>query len=522
MNRPKVPCTLANNVMKNRGNAMRYSLRSTVLVVGISALAACSSDDPSKQSYWLGKAKNPPERAEAMRQIGKLGKAQDPSVVKKVNEYFETEGEWQPDAAYALGELGDKSVAPGMIKQIVFDANQSSRLGRVQVSTNQAISRALARLKAPEAVDPLVRLASRSDDRTREIAIRSLGELGDKAATDPLMGFLNPGETPAPLERTAITALGNLRDPKAVPKIVGLLYDDRFYEDAKFALIQIGEPSVATLTEVIERKNATVEALKTADGKALPEGAIEAHACAVLGAMRAKSAEAGLVATLNKLYSKYKATKDESVGAAVVELAYALGYLGTPESVKALRPLAEDSHQAIRVAAIESITASGDASAVPTLMSAVKSGPGESRQSALVAVTRLGSGDDQQPLTDAVKGDDDLTAQLSEEKVRLEAAAQCKADNACWSGKLADSNPRVRERAAYQLGWSGDKNASAALLKTAEDSVPEVRFASVMSLERLGNVDAKSLRAIRERAGDRMEYRQVNAEIARVLAAQHD
>jgi hypothetical protein len=52
--------------------------------------------------------------------------------------------------------------------------------------------------------------------------------------------------------------------------------------------------------------------------------------------------------------------------------------------------------------------------------------------------------------------------------------------------------------------------------------VPEVRFASVLSLERLGNVDAKSLRAIQERSGDRMEYRAVNAEISRVLAANRE
>ena len=499
---------------------MRYILRSTAFVLGI-VVAACSSPEPGTQAYWLSKAKNPPERSEALRQIGKLGKASDPSVVKKVVEYFETEGEWQPDAAYALGELGDKSVAPSLVKNIVFDANTGSRLGRVQVSTNQAIARALARLKAPEGVDPLVRLSSRSDDRTREIAIRALGDLGDKAAVEPLVGFLN-AETPVPLQRTAAIALGNLRDAKAVPNLIGLLYDERYYEDAKFALIQIGEPAVAPLMATIERKNTAVEALKTADGKALPDGAIESHAGAVLGAMRAKSAEAGLIATLNKLYAKFKATKDDSVGAAVVELAYALGYLGTPESAKALRPLIDDANQAIRVAGIESITASGDSSAVPSLINAVKAGPGQSRESALVAITRLGAGSDLDAVTAATSGDEGLTAQLAEEKVRLDAAAQCKTDGACWTGKLADQNPRVRERAAYQLGWNGDKSASGALLKAAEDSVPEVRFASVLSLERLGNVDAKSLRAIQERAGDRTEFRQVNAEIARVLAGQHE
>ncbi len=77
----------------------------------------------------------------------------------------------------------------------------------------------------------------------------------------------------------------------------------------------------------------------------------------------------------------------------------------------------------------------------------------------------------------------------------------------------------MRERAAYQLGWENDQGAKDVLLKSAEDTVPEVRVASVLSLERLGNVDVKSLRAIQERSGDRMEYRAVNAEISRVLAS---
>ncbi|MBC7792300.1 MAG: HEAT repeat domain-containing protein [Clostridia bacterium] len=504
---------------------MRKILRNAALAVGLSALAACSSGEAGTQTYWLSKAKNPQERSEALRQIGKLGKANDPSVVKKVTEYFESEGEWQPDAAYALGELGDTSVTQTLVKQIDFSANSSSRLGRNKTSTNQSIARALGHLKAADGVDPLVRLASRSDDRTREVASRALGELGDKAATVPLMGFLS-AETPAPLQRTAIAALGNLRDAKAVPRLVGLLYEERqnvsLYEDAKVALIQIGEPAVLALTETMERKNAAVEATKTSEGKALPDGAIESRSGAVLGAMRAKSAEAALIATLTKLYAKFKAIKDDSVGGAVVELAYALGYLGTTEAAKALRPLIDDPIQAIRVAGIESITASGDVSAVPSLLNAIRSGPGESRASALIAVTRLGSGAELDTVTEAVQDDEDLTRMFREEKVRLEAAAQCKTDGTCWRGKLADQNPRVRERAAYQLGWAGDKSGSTALLKSAEDSVPEVRFASVLSLERLGSVDAKSLRAIQTRSGDRMEYRQVNAEIARVLAAHHD
>jgi HEAT repeat protein len=368
-------------------------------------------------------------------------------------------------------------------------------------------------------------LASGSDDRTREAAIRSLGDLGDKRATDPLLAFLN-AETPAPLERTAVAALGNLRDAKAAPRLIELLYEERgdvsFYDDARFSLIQIGEPAVPLLVAAMQRKNPKIEGMKLPNGQPLPDGAIEARAGSVLGAMRAKSAEAALVSTLGELYGKYKSTHEDSLGGAIVELAYALGYLGTPEASKALHPLIEDNELAIRVAAVEALTAAGDTTAVPLLITAAKNGSDDARRAAIVAITRLGDGSQLPELATLVGKDEALAAAVQDDKARLEAAQQCKTDTKCWRGKLADANPRVRERAAYQLGWAGDQGGKDALLKSAEDSVPEVRVASVLSLERLGNIDVKSLRAIQERSGDRMEYRAVNAEIARVLASARD
>ncbi len=409
---------------------MRFS--AVLCAIGTLALlasVACKQSGPTSAADWLAKAKDPKDRAEALRQVGRLGKTSDSSVVKKVVGYLQEEGEWQPDAAYALGELGDKSVAPDLVKQIDFNANPRDRLGRVQTSTNQAIARALARLHAPEGVDPLLRLASGSDDRTREAAIRSLGDLGDKRAVDPMLAFLN-AETPAPLERTAVAALGNLRDPKAAPRLIELLYEERgdvsFYDDARYSLIQIGVPAVPLLIDTMEHKNAKVDAMKLPGGHALPEGAIEARSGSVLGAMRAKAAEGALVATLNKLYGKYKTTHEDSLGGAVVELAYALGYLGTPEASKALHPLIEDNELAIRVAAVEALTAAGDTTAVPLLVTAAKNGSDDARRAAIVAITRLGDGSQLAELNALVSKDEALAAAVADDKARLEAAESCK------------------------------------------------------------------------------------------------
>lgn len=496
---------------------------SLVLLLSMIAIACSKSTDPATAAYWIDKLDNKREREEALRKLGDIG---DKSAVPEVLKWFQEEGEWQPDAAFALGQLGDASAAPQLIAGIEYAAGTGQdRATRNKNRTNQNIARALAMLQAKEGVEPLIKLLGAAEDRTREAVLRALGELRDPRATEPLVEIaLNDKQ--AFLRRVAIEALGNLGDVKGVPALVKMLYVEvpgiSFYNESRFALVQIGEPAAAKLIETMKRQNKEVEAVRMADGQPVAEGAVEAKAGSVLGAIRAREAEPVIVGALEAFYKRFqqrdKTPVFASVPGAVVELCYALGYVGSPAAVKMLLEVVKDTDASIRVAAAEALTTVGDAAAVPVLLAAAKTGNVDAKRAALTAASRLGSGGDLAAFDALGKTDKELAGVVDAERVRLVAAGECKADAECWKGKLADANARVRERAAYQLGWLDAKNANAELYKALEDDSAEVRFAAVLALERNGGADVKRMQEIHERWQNKVDYRVVNAEMQRVIA----
>ena len=78
---------------------------------------------------------------------------------------------------------------------------------------------------------------------------------------------------------------------------------------------------------------------------------------------------------------------------------------------------------------------------------------------------------------------DDVVKMLQDNKARLVAFNECKADVACWSGKLKDQNPLVRERAAIELGHLNDPKSMPALLEALADKNLEARFAAIMAVD---------------------------------------
>ena len=89
----------------------------------------------------------------------------------------------------------------------------------------------------------------------------------------------------------------------------------------------------------------------------------------------------------------------------------------------------------------------------------------------------------------------------------------------CWKKKLGDTNIGVRERAAYQLGWKGAKDAIPDLLKAVEDDDNDVRMAAVSALGGIGNgIDADQLQTIHDKWKDKVSYKNANASLRRLIA----
>ncbi|MBT6179111.1 MAG: HEAT repeat domain-containing protein [Deltaproteobacteria bacterium] len=489
-------------------------------------LASCSQpEDPTTSAYWIAQLENKEKRPEALTQLGKLG---DKTALPSVQEWFEQEGSWTPEAAYALGRLGDATIIPALKGGISYTVGTGSdKKTRAKNRTNLNIAKAMGQLKAESGVDALIRLTTMPDLNTREAAMRAIGKIGSKTGTETLIKIART-ETQPFLRKTAIMALGDLGDDKGIPVLIDSLYMElpgtSFYYEARHSLLQIGKSAIPALIETLERKNKAVEAIRLPSGVNIAEGAIEGKAAFVLGSLRAQDAEKQMLAALKTYYKKYQNRASgisASVPGAVAEIAYSLGNLGTEASIKSLSTIANETDANLRIAATEALTYIGATKSVASLLAAAKTGNAAARRAAIEAVAMLGAGSETASL-DGLKGPKEEATQeiakiVAANKPALAAATECKSDATCWTGKLADANIKVRRRAAFQLGWLGSKESIASLMKAVEDESSAVRMAAMASVSRLGGADLKVLNAALERWGKKVEYKNSNQELKRLI-----
>jgi HEAT repeat protein len=119
----------------------------------------------------------------------------------------------------------------------------------------RAAAAALGRIKAADAVEPLVKAIMDADEGVRIASIKALQSIGDVAAVVPLIIVLAheqvrqkaTGRSSLAVERAAATALDGLADTEAIPSLqTALAHDDLdVREIAVRRLARIGSPTVA-------------------------------------------------------------------------------------------------------------------------------------------------------------------------------------------------------------------------------------------------------------------------------------
>ena len=489
---------------------------------------ACSNtNDPTQAAYWIERLEDKKERINALKELGKIG---DKAAIPAVLTWFDKKGLWQPEAAYALGQIGDESVIPHLVAGIDFTVGTGSdKRTRARNRTNINIAKSLVALKASQSAPALLRLLNTPDPAAKEAVTRALGRLNNNEATEPLIKMVSTESHPF-LRKVAIQALGDLGDVKAVPVLVNSLYTElpgvSFYYEARYSLLQLGQASIPKLVETLKRQNKAVEAIRLPSGAAIADGAIEGKAAFVLGALQATETLPLLVDAMNKYYKLFQNRARSpifaSIPAAVAEIAYSLGTMGSPKAVPALLKLAADNDSGIRIAATEALATIGDPSAVAGLFKIATKGDAASQKAALTAISMLAGGEVLAKF-DALGGGEDEASKkratvIKTYRGRIEAAESCKTDTDCWKGKLSDSSALIRERAAMQLGWAKTKNAEAALLKAAEDDSAKVRNAAVHALGNLGKTDIALLKKIHKTWAKKIEYRDSNQNLKRLIA----
>ncbi|NDJ33442.1 MAG: HEAT repeat domain-containing protein, partial [Chloroflexi bacterium] len=150
------------------------------------------------------------------------------------------------NAAWALGELGDARALPALLSGLEAEENAGWY-------AQSSFIRALAKLRAPQAADAILRSLADPDAININLlnhAIIGAGELGDPRAVEPLAQLMATTTDPDLLV-FIVEALGRLADPRAVPALAQLL--DRLtpplewtrpFEDALMLLGRLGDDSV--------------------------------------------------------------------------------------------------------------------------------------------------------------------------------------------------------------------------------------------------------------------------------------
>ena len=194
--------------------------------------------------------------------IAALRKIGDPQMVRPLIQILQgvnqKGGQW--GAVCLLGTLGEPAVLPLLHVLQEADSDLTTRTGAIM---------ALGQLGDARAVEPLIQaLLTAESQRVRGVAVPALGQLGDVRAVEPLIQALLTAESRGDRE-AAVRALGQLGDPRAVEPILqamgeeedGLIIYANDYPANKLvvdALVQIGAPAVAPLTQALKDPNPDV------------------------------------------------------------------------------------------------------------------------------------------------------------------------------------------------------------------------------------------------------------------------
>ncbi len=381
-------------------------------------------------------------RQQAATALGRIGdsRALQPLLTALARE---REPRMSEALAEALGDLGDLKAIPALLQEL--------KRGNAAVQANAAT--ALGRLRATEAVDALIELAVKRQNKN---ALAALGAIGDQRALPVLLNAFK--STNPALRSVAAAALGRLG-----------------HRDAVTLLAQ------AFTTEKSDSvRGAIVSALgELGDPHALP---------ALRGALTAKGAsyreelawalghcgDATVVPDLQTLLDD----REERVRFAA---AMGLAEIGDAASAQALRVKLTDAEENTRIAAAFALAFLDAKEGMPVLAPNVHSKTLWQRFAAVVAMLRLGTPEAREVLA---KGAHDVLpglaaiARRGQEGQRVEALLPA----------LADPNRDIRQYTARALAFFRDPSAQPALQQAAKDRNEEVRAAAQVTLARLSRL----------------------------------
>lgn len=486
------------------------------------AIAACETTDPEDPQYWVNQLKST-RRAEAVKMLGSMGAEQGErgtaarAAVPKLIQLYDAD---KDRGEVVLSLIAMKASGPEVVtvlRTAITDANE--------MAAAAAAADYLGDIGAKDAVKELVAVVDTNmEDEVKGAALRALVKFKDPATVDDLQRILDRGvdEQWIHLNALACQALGEIGPPaanKALPSLVrGIFLRDKFsrmsFRDCAMALLKFRDAAAKALTAAI--KGEDKELLKWSEAQDHVAGLIPEEASKVLGLLGAPEAVDALI---GELYVRDAPPpnyddKKAQIWAAIEAQRFqnsieALGRIGDARAIKPLSKYLFEGDYIRRARVPFAINFIGDASGVAVLADcatrSVVSGLGWFRLDCARHLGLLAS----PPDIDRLKGllpnleklrkelEDyratdpasaaDFLGKLDGFKLQIAALEACKSNPACWTGRVDDKNPHVREQAVWQLSRlaAGNDKALDALLAKAGTDDFELRNAVLDVLPRI-------------------------------------
>ncbi|WP_224241887.1 HEAT repeat domain-containing protein [Hyalangium gracile] len=480
---------------------MPRCLAALSVVLAVLVLSGCKGD-PKTPEFWekkLASAKRADGRVQVLESLRSSGNLQEGFLPML---HARLAAEKRPEVKAALARTIGDLKSPTSLEPLQAALDPSATDSDTALA-NKELAAALGRLGDARAAPALTGLLRAKDNYTRIEAIQALGLLRAPQAVEPLVKLASDEETENFLKKKAIEALGRIGDAKAVPVLMRMLTQERqgvsFYVESSFALYQVGTPAADALIAAMEGRD--TELTKWAQQNGVHPASYAMKGAQVLGDLRDRRAEAALIKQLSFTDS------NPQVQALVrMQAAEALGRMRSTAAVKPLAALATEEDPTVRTSYVRGLVLLGGRDALPSLTKAAGQGDWYAREVAMRAVALLGNDQEQQLFTKWAQNEPALATKECQEyggdgcdnpealgmkrgetilrygKV-LEAAKACGADPGCWAQKLGDKDPRVVERAALELGRKGSPQHAVAMAEKLAEKDLDTRFALIQALD---------------------------------------
>jgi HEAT repeat protein len=524
--------------------------RWTLVVAAAVALSSCKGD-PTQPDYWesqVKKARRTQEKVRVFDDLRAAGHA-NASFLPFLHQHLKEEKKPETRASVArlLGVVKDASSVQPLCDAVDLGGSDTDT-----AAMNKAIAQSLAAIGNPGAVPTLRRMLKAKDGIVQVEAISALGALRAKDAVAELIDKAKDDATEPFVIKKALQALGDIGDARAVPVLVQRMYQPhpkghQFYGEASFSLFQVGQASAEALLPVLQGKGSP-ELMKWAKEADISQAALSSKAAQVLGDLHDKNSESALLMRLSE-------KGDDTQVFVRLTVSDALGKLRSTAAVKPLAGFIASEEPVEREKYGWALSRIGGRDAIAALTKAGAVGVWQARQPAILALALVGDDRDRAALEKLKTEEPDRTtkecgevpelpgcrdpktvaekhaAEIGTYLKSIDAAKECGSDAGCWSKKLDDPAPIVRQRAALELGRANHAAHTAALLKKMADDNLEARIAAIQAVDWLidGGGEAKKLALAHlptidqqiETEKGKTQYVRANEDLKRLAARLH-